>query len=153
MNTDVRNFLVDIAENELFTGKEYKLRIEIDDGGMNSYIGFNVDLDDWKANGKIQSLRIYRHTNTPKKLVETWDISLGNICNEYHCYPDIPIRFSSYGKTPEEAAEARGYFKRLRRLIQKCTAEYKAAAAESAQDEKAALLARLAELENVGGTQ
>ena len=60
----VREFLADVAENEILPNKKYSLRIDIDDGGFNSYIGFNVDLDYWKSTGKIQSLRLFRHTNS-----------------------------------------------------------------------------------------
>jgi hypothetical protein len=33
MSKAVREFLVDIAENEIISGKKYSCRIEIDDGG------------------------------------------------------------------------------------------------------------------------
>ena len=45
MNENIRDFLEHIAENDLIFNKNYALRIEIDDGGDNSYIGFNVDID------------------------------------------------------------------------------------------------------------
>ena len=148
MKIDVRAFLVDIATNEILKNKQYSIRIPIDDGGENSYIGFNLDLDDWKIKGKIQSLRLYRHTNTPQNLLNEWCFELGAICNEYHSNPDIPIMFSSYGKTPDQAEiEAQTYFKEIKRLIRKRTSEYKIEMAKTAEEEKEKLLARLAELE------
>lgn len=150
MSKDVREFLADIAANEIMQNESYNLRIPIDDGGNNSYIGFNVDLDDWKSKGKIQSLRLYRHTNTVSNLINEWEFELGAICKEYHANPDIPLRFSSCGKTPDEAEnEAQSYFKELRRLIKRRTSEYKIEAAKTAEEEKEKLLARLAELEAI----
>lgn len=148
MKSDIRTFLVDIT-NEVMPNKPYSFRIPIDDGGNNSYIGFSLDLDDWKNKGKVQSLRLYRHTNTADKLTNEWMFEIGTICNEYFANPDIPIRFSSYGKTPDEAeSEAQSYFKEIKRLIKKRTSEYKIEAAKTAKEEKEKLLARLAELED-----
>ena len=149
MSDIIREFLVDVAENHIMQGKSYSLRIPIDDGGSNSYIGFDLDLDDWKSKGKIQQLSLFRHTNSVDKLTNTWKFELGGICNEYHANPDIPLRFSSYGKTPDQAKnEAQSYFKELRRLIKRRTSEYKIEAAKTAKEEKEELLARLAELED-----
>ena len=146
----VREFLADIAANEILPNKKYALRIDIDDGGYNSYIGFDVDLDDWKSKGKIQSLRLSRHTNSTDRLSNTWQFSLGAICNEYHTYPDIPIEFSSFGKTPNEAeAEAAEYYNRIRKLVRKETTVYKIEIAKTAEAEREKLLARLAELEGL----
>ena len=148
MKIDIRAFLVDIATNEILKNKEYSLRVPIDDGGNNSYIGFNLDLDGWRSKGKIQGLRLYRHTNTPQNLSNEWCFELGTICNEYHSNPDIPIRFSSYGKTPDEAEiEAQTYFKEIKRLIRKRTSEYKIEMAKTVEAEKEKLLERLDELE------
>mgnify|MGYP003592898361 CR=1 FL=1 len=150
MKTDVRAFLVDIAENEVLKNKAYSFRIPLDDGGDNSYIGFSVELDDWRNNGKIRGLSLFRHTNSVKLKSNEWKFDLGDICDTYYEYPDIPIQFASYGKTPEEAtAEAQGYFKEIKRLIKKRTAEYKIEMAKTAEKEKEELLARLAELESV----
>ena len=149
MSNTIREFLVDVAENHIMQGKSYSLRIPIDDGGSNSYIGFGLDLDDWKSKGEIQQLSLFRHTNSVDKLTNTWKFELGGICNEYHANPNMPIMFSSYGKTPDEAeAEAQSYFKEMKLLIKKRTAQYKIEATQTAKEEKEKLLARLAELED-----
>ena len=148
MSNTIREFLVDVAENHIMQGKSYSFRIPIDDGGSNSYIGFDLDLDDWKSKGEIQQLSLFRHTNSVDKLTNTWKFELGGICNEYHANPNIPIMFSSYGKTPEQAeAEAQGYFKEMKHLIRKRTSEYRIESTKTAKEEKEKLLARLAELE------
>ena len=149
MSNTIREFLVDVAENHIMQGKSYSFRIPIDDGGSNSYIGFDLDLDDWKSKGEIQQLSLFRHTNSVDKLTNTWKFELGGICNEYHANPNIPLMFSSYGKTPEQAeAEAQNYFKEMKLLIRKRTAQYKIEATKDAEKEKEELLARLAELED-----
>lgn len=150
MKMSVREFLVDIAENEIVKGKPYNLRIPIEDGGSNSYIGFSLELDEWNNKGKIRGLSVYRHTNSTRLVTNEWTFELGNICDTYFEYPDIPLRFASYGKTPEEATEeAQSYFKELTRLIKKRTSEYKIEMAKTAEKEKEELLARLAELEEM----
>ena len=145
----VRDFLVDIANNEILQGKKYSHRIEIEDGGINSYISLCVDTHDFQRKTPVtQSVRLFRHTNSANKALHMWTFSLGSVCYEYADNPDIPLRFESYGKTPDEAeAEAAQYFKELRKLIHKATSDYKIAAAESAQEEREKLLARLSELE------
>lgn len=145
----VRDFLSDIAENDIIPGKKYSLRIEINDGGYNSYVGFNVDTHDFQRVKPVtQALRLFRHTNSTEKKGCEWGFALGDACDNYAEHPDIPIEFSSYGKTPDvAAAEAAEYFKELKRLIRKQTSEYKLKAAESAQEEREKLLARLSELE------
>ena len=146
MKTDVRTFLVDIA-NEAMPNKPYNCRVPIEDGGNNSYIGFSLELDEWHSKGKIRSLSLFRHTNTAKNLTNEWKFDVGDICNEYRANPDIPIMFSSYGKTPDQAEiEAQTYFKEIKRLIRKRTSEYKIEMAKTAEEEKEKLLARLAEL-------
>ena len=148
MSNTIREFLVDVAENHIMQGKSYSFRIPIDDGGSNSYIGFDLDLDDWKSKGKIQQLSLFRHTNSADKLVNQWTFELGGICDEYHANLNMPIMFSSYGKTPEQAeAEAQSYFKEMKLLIKKRTAQYKIEATKDAEKEKEELLARLAELD------
>ncbi len=145
--TSVRDFLTNMAR-EVVHGKPYDIRLEIEDGGINSYIGFNVALDDWKSKGKIKEVRLHRHTNSPDKLTNRWEFELGSICHEYHSNPDIPLRFTSYGKSAEEAeVEAQSYFEELEKLIQKQTSDYKIQTVKSAEKEKEELLARLAELE------
>ena len=148
MSDIIRKFLVDVAENHIMQGKSYAFRIPIEDGGSNSYIGFGLDLDDCKSKGEIQQLSLFRHTNSVDKLTNTWKFELGGICNEYHANPNIPLMFSSYGKTPEQAeAEAQNYFKEMKLLIKKRTAQYKIEATKDAEKEKEELLARLAELD------
>ena len=144
----IRDFLVDIAENDIISGKKYSLRIPIKDGGDNSYIGFNVDTEDYnRAKPVTGALRLYRHTNSTGKKANEWAFALGGVCDCYAEHPNIPLAFSSYGKTADEAAvEASEYFKELKRLIRKQTSEYKTRAAETAQEEKEKLLARLSEL-------
>ena len=135
MSKAVREFLVDVAENEIISGKKYSCRIEIEDGGYNSYVALDVDVDDWehKPRKVTQGVRIFRHTNSTNRLENTWSFSL---------------EFSSYGKCPDEAeAEAEQYFSELKKMIRKQTSAYKVEAAESAQEEKEKLLERLKELE------
>lgn len=148
----IRDFLAGIASEVMF-GKKYSFRIEIDDGGDNSYIGFDIDIIDWvcekKHNGRISKLKIYRHTNSTNRLINTWEFSLGATCNEYSLNRDIPLCFSSYGKTQDEAeAEAVLYFKEFKKLIKKKTSDYRIQATKSEQEERDKLLARLNELNN-----
>jgi hypothetical protein len=146
----IRDFLTDIADNESISGKKYSHRIELEDGGINSYIGLDVCVEDWeyKPRNVTQEVRIYRHTNSASKLENEWSFSLGGICHPYADEPDISLKFSSYGKSPDEAeAEAEQYFCELKKQIRKQTSDYKIKAAESAQEEKEKLLERLKELE------
>jgi hypothetical protein len=146
----VRDFLADMANNEILQGKKYSVRIEIDDGGINSYIGFDVAVEDWahRPRKATERVSIYRHTNSANKLENEWCFSLGNVCHPYVDMPNIPMQFSSYGKTADEAeAEAAQYFNDLKKLIRKKTSGYKIEAAESAKDEREKLLARLSELD------
>ena len=145
----IRDFLVGIA-SEVLTGEKYTHRIEIDDGGINSYIGFNVDVEDWKhkPHKATGSIRIFRNTNSANKLQNEWKFSLGNICHPYCDNPGMPLEFTSYGKTPDEAeAEAEKYFSEIRKLVRKQTSVYKIEKAASEQEEREKLLARLSELE------
>ena len=146
----VREFLTDIANNEILQGKGYSHRIVIKDGGDNSHIGFNVDTHDFQRKTPVtQSVRLYRHTNSANKALNMWTFSLGSVCYEYADNPDIPLSFESYGKTPDEAeAEAEQYFNELKKLVRKQTSAYKIQAAKSAQEEREKLLARLSELES-----
>lgn len=150
MSKTIREFLADIAENEIISGKKYSCRIEIEDNGHNSYVALDVDVDDWEHRPRkvTQDVRIFRHTNSANRLENTWCFSLGNVCHLYADEPNIPLEFSSYGKSPDEAeAEAKQYFMELKKLIRKQTSRYKVEAAESAQEEKEKLLERLKELE------
>ena len=144
----IREFLEDIITNEIIQGKKYSERIEIEDGGYNSYIGICVDIDDYDEKPFTEGVRLFRNTNTVSKITNTWEFELGGICYPYFNNPGIPLKFSSYGKTPIEAeAEAVKYFKELKKLIRKQTTEYKKEMAKSAEQERAELLARLAKLE------
>ena len=146
----IREFLADIAENEIISGKKYSCRIEIEDGGYNSYVALDVDVDDWKHRPRkvTQAVSIFRHTNSASKLENEWHFSLGDVCHPYADEPNIPLEFKSRGKSPDEAeAEAEQYFSELKKLIRKQTSAYKVEAAESAQEEKEKLLERLKELE------
>ena len=131
----IRDFLVEIAD-EILKDEEYRVRIKLDDGGYNSYIGLSVDVIGREKSIRTSSIRLFRHTNTVDLIKNTWCFILGNICAPYADYPDIPLEFSSYGKTSKEAEkEAQKYLKELRAKIAKITAE------------KERLKARLAELE------
>lgn len=146
----IRDFLTDIADNEIISGKKYSHRIEINDGGINSYIGLDISVEDWKHKPRnvTQEVRIYRHTNSASKLENEWCFSLGNICHPYADEPNIPLEFTSYGKSPDEAeTEAEQYFKELKKLVRKQTSDYKIQAAELVREEKEKLLERLNELE------
>lgn len=146
---NIREFLVDIMDKDIIQGKKYDTRIEIEDGGYNSYIGLYVSVNDYGKKAPFTlGIDLIRNTNSADKLINTWRFGLGGICYPYADNPDIPLEFRSYGKTPDEAkAEAVKYFKELRKLIRKQTAKYKKEMAKSAEQERAELLARLAELE------
>ena len=145
----VREFLEQIAKEEIIQGEQYSLRIEIDDGGFNSYIGFNVDIETY--NRKIpetQALRLYRHTNDMNKLVNTWGFNLGDIIHDYPKNQNVPMKFNTYGKTWEEAEkEASQYFSKIKKMIHKRTSDLKIKKASDKETEKEQLLARLKELE------
>lgn len=131
----IRDFLVEIAD-EILKDEEYSVLIELDDGGYNSYIGLSVDVIGREKSIRTSSIRLFRHTNTVDLIKNRWCFILGNICAPYADYPDIPLEFSSYGKTRKEAEkEAQKYLKELRAKIAEITAE------------KERLKARLAELE------
>lgn len=147
----IREYLRNIADNEIINGKIYNERIELKDGGENSYIGISVYTNDWqKEKPVIQGISLFRHSNSVDKLINTWLFELGSVCHDYADNPDIPLKFSSYGITPEQAEqEAEEYFKELTKLIRKRTASYKTAITKNEQKEKAQLLTRLAELEGL----
>lgn len=145
----VREFLVGIAQNEIVAGKKYSERIEINDGGCNSYIGLCVDVDDYnKARKKdLQGIRLFRNSNSALLQGECWSFVLGDICNPYCDNAEIPIEFRTRGRDVNDAEREAGvYFKKLLSLVRKSTAAIKVEVAESAEAEKAALLARLEEL-------
>ena len=123
----IRDFLVKIAD-EILKDEEYRVRIKLDDGGYNSYIGLSVDVIEdvieYEKPIRTSSIRLFRHTNTVDLIKNRWCFILGNICEPYADYPDIPLEFSSYGKTREEAEkEAQKYLKELRAKIAEITAE------------------------------
>lgn len=146
---NIREYLTSIINKDIIHGKPYSKRIDIDDGGDNSYIGICVDEHEFNRKKPVlQGVRLFRHTNSPDKLINTWMFQLGDICNAYADFPDVPVEFSSYGKTKEEAEkEAAKYYVQLRKLIKKRTAEYKVESAKTAKEEREELLARLAELD------
>ena len=148
----VREFLEDILTNEIIPGREYDVRIDIDDGGQNSYISVCIYAEDFQRKTPvIREITLFRHSNSVNMLVNTWSFELGDICNPYADNPEIPLQYSSYGKTADEAeAEASEYYNKLRQLIRKQTSDYKIKDAETEQEERKELLARLAEL---GGPQ
>ena len=154
----VREFLEQIAKEEIIQGEQYSLRIEIDDGGFNSYIGFDVDIETYKTTlmspkesmktPKTKALRLYRHTNDMNKLVNTWGFNLGDIIHDYPKNQNAPMKFDTYGKTWEEAEkEASQYFPKIKKLIHKRTSDLKTEKAADKEKEKERLLARLKELE------
>jgi hypothetical protein len=144
--SEVREFLLDLLKNDVIPGKEYSVRIELDDGGYNSYIGLNFDIESYDKTPVMKGLRIYRHTNSFSNLGVEWGFRLGSICYLISEYPGVPIEFSSYGVTVSEAEEeASKYFSELKKLIQKKTSEY----GYEITAEKERLLARLNELDNL----
>lgn len=145
---DVYEYLKDIAGG-IINGKSYDARIELDDGGYNSYIAICVyDTDFNRPKSVTQSIEIFRHTNSASNIKNTWCFKLGNVCHPYKDNPDIPLCFESYGVSKEDAeAEAQKYFIKLKNLIQKKTSEYKSSDAESKKAEREALLLRLKELD------
>lgn len=147
----VRAFLVDIAEKEIVQGKKYDIRLAINDGGYNSYISLCVDTHDFMRKKPVtQSLRIFRHSNSMSHLVNTWGFDLGSICHVYVENRDIPIEFSSYGVTVDQAeAEAEKHFNNILKEVRKQTSLYKAEEAETLKEEKEMLLARLSEIEGM----
>ena len=148
----VREFLEDILTNEIIPGRKYDVRIDIDDGGQNSYISVCIYAEDFQRKTPVISeITLFRHSNSVNKLINTWKFELGDICNPYADNPEIPLQYSSYGKTADEAeTEASEYYNKLRQLIRKQTSDYNIKDAETEQEERKELLARLAEL---GGAQ
>ena len=144
----VMDFLQDILSNEIIPGRKYDARIDIDDGGNNSYIGVCVYANDFQRRTPvIEGIHLFRHSNSVNKLVNTWRFELGDVCNPYADNPEIPLAYLSYGKTADEAEiEASQYFSTLRQLIREQTSDYKIKDAKTAQEEREKLLARLAEL-------
>lgn len=148
---NILEFMKDIADNEALPGKEYSVRIEIDDGGINSYISVCIDTYDYDRKTPVtESIRLFRHSNSDDKLVENWEFRIGNIINIYADKRDAPMFFGSYGKIYEEAEqEAIPYFDRLREMVKKRTSDYKIEAAKGAEEEREKLLARLSELDGL----
>ncbi len=149
MNEIVLEFFKKIY-GDIIKGEKYGLRIEIEDGGYNSYIGLDVDIHTHYS-GKIppatQGIRFYRHTNSRTLLANQWKFQWGGVCENLADFLDTPLEFSSYGKTPQEAEkEAIKYFKRIEKIIEKKTSDFKIEYAKSVEEEKEKLLARLSEL-------
>ena len=146
----VREFFVHIARTSIMPGRAYSERVELSDGGCNSYIGLCVDIDEYnKARKKdLQGIRLFRHSNSAFMRGECWQFALGDVCNPYCDNAEIPIEFRTSGRDVKDAEhEAELYFKRLLALVKKSTAAMRIEAAASAENEKAALLARLDELD------
>lgn len=132
-DSKVYDFLKSIAENEIVSGEQHFVRVEINDGGYNSYIGLSVDIDDWEQNNYVtKSLRLFRNSNSYSHIENTWAFRLGDAIFSIRDNPDIPLYFSSYGKTIKEVEdEVIPYFDKLKKLIQKQTSDYKIQAAKS----------------------
>lgn len=147
----ILEYMKDIADNVALSGRKYDVRVSMDDGGNNSYISICVDTATFQRKRPVtQSVRLFRHTNSVDKLINTWGFELGGVCHPYADYPNIVLEFKSYGKTIGEAeSEAMKYFSKLRKMIEKQTSDYKIADAKSAQEEREKLLARLSELEQL----
>ena len=131
----VREYLVNIAQNEIMAGKKYSERIEINDGGDNSYIGLCVDIDDYNKSRKkdLQCIRFFRHSNSVQNISTCWNFELGDVCNPYCDNPEISIRFSTHGMDVDAAQkEAQTYFMDALTLIRKSNTVMKIRAAESA---------------------
>lgn len=142
-------FMKDILDNVVIKGRQYDVRIPIDDGGDNSYVSICIDIETYgKKYPETRAMRLFRHTNTVDNLKNAWGFELGGVCNSYSDYPNTAVRFMSYGKTAQEAeAEAIKYSNKLRKLIEKKTSDYEIADAQSKEEERDKLLARLSELQ------
>lgn len=147
----VREFLEQIGKSEIILGKKYSVRIDLNDGGFNSYIGFCVDTDTYnKKTPETIALRLFRHTNSIDKLANLWCFRLGDIIHGYPKNQDVLMRFDTYGKTWGEAErEASQYFEKIKKLIQKATADYKIQISADAEAEREQLRAKLKELEGL----
>ena len=147
----VKESLEQIEKEEILHGRRYCLRIDIDDGFYNSYIGFDVDIENYnRKTPTTMALRLYRHTNDIDGLVNTWGFALGNILHNYPQNRNVPLEFRTYGKEFAEAEkEASQYFAKIKKLIQKRTSDIKIQMASEAESEKERLLARLEELKGV----
>lgn len=144
----IRDYLADIADNEIVTSKPYSVRIEIKDGGINSYIGCRVGTYDYNRKVPVtQNIELFRHTNSKEYLTNTWSFRLGNYIHFYAENRDIPLEYSSYGKSKEDAErEASEYLAEIKKLIRKQTATYKTQAVNEVEKERNELLTRLNEL-------
>lgn len=144
----VRKFLESVAQKTI-DGERYSERIELKDGGYNSYIGLCVDADDYNKlkRPRTYGIRIFRHSNTVDIIKNCWEFDLGDIVNPLCENKNIPLCFRTYGTSLDSAEqEAEKHFAQLMKQIEKRTSEKKVAAAESAAKEKELLLARLKEL-------
>jgi hypothetical protein len=146
----IRELLVDIYNNEIIKGEQYRLRTEINDGGENSYIGFNLDISSYPANiKKIQVIRVYRHTNDVSLIKNCWEFHLGNVIHKLDDNSEIPIEFRTYGKSCEEAEnEAFGYISKIKSLIRKHNSKVRQQLTNNKEKERQELKRRLAELES-----
>jgi hypothetical protein len=157
----IDNEIIDLmrgAESTIGAGNSWEERIPIDDGGVNSYIGLRVQAEDSPGVTGTAWVKLWRNTNVGRygtrdvaKLLETWDLSLGDVCVGYtHMNGDVPIRLTTYGKTPEEiCAEIKPHIGHFRKAFKKAAKILADKKEKAARDEKDKLLARLKELEAV----
>ena len=114
-------FLKNVADNTIIPGQSYDIRIDIKDGGFNSYIALTVHEETWNRKTPVtQGLTLHRNTNNAKDLSLAWEFKLGGVCSVYTDNPDIAMYFGSYGKDAESAAaEAESYLDELTRILKK----------------------------------
>ena len=141
---NVREFLVELFEEDIVEGKTYSLRYYLDNAS-NTYIGFNVDIETYNLQSPTtRTIRLYRHTNNIDNLNEVWGFGLGDCIYYYPKNKDMLIEFRTYGMTLEEAEqEASKYFKIIKNMVKKESAAIKIRQTEDAEAEKQELLARL----------
>ena len=149
---DIKAFLKNVADNTIIPGQRYDIRIDVNDGGFNSYVALTVSDETWNRKFPVtQDIKLHRNTNNAKDQPLAWEFRLGGVCNVYADNPDIAMYFGSYGKGQEiAAAEAEPF---LGKLIERLKAEVKLQRKEIVKNkasEKAALLAKLKELDQVG---
>lgn len=146
---NILEYLKNIADNIILPDQNYNLRVAINDGGENSYVGINISTEEFRRKRPVTSrVELHRHTNSVENLPNAWSFQLGSVCNVYADNPDITLFFGSYGKTADEAsAEAQPYLSELLKLIKKAVAQQKEEVEAKNQAERDELLARLKELE------
>ena len=151
-NENIKEYLKNMADNVILPGHRYDVRIDIDDGGFNSYVGIYISSDDFHRKQPVTAgVQLHRHTNNAKDLENTWRFELGGVCNPYADNPDVALYFGSYGKSADDAAkDAEPYLSKLLTLIKKQVALQKKDIEKTKQAERESLLARLKDLEDGG---